>query len=323
MDGLVEETVDIPEPQQGEVRMRVRAVSLNRRDQLVMAGALGRLPDRDVVPLSDGAGEIDAVGPGVTDWQVGDRVASLFFANWVSGPANPEIGAGLGAFHEDGMLAEYVVLPAERVVAMPEGYDFEEAATLPCAGVTAWNAVRSGHPIDETSKVLVMGSGGVSLFSLLFARTAGAQVIATTGHDAKADDIRKLGASEVINYRENAEWGAQVLQATGGVDKIVELGGLGTMAQSLMAVGFGGEIALVGMLAGPAEGLDVMLLHGKGANIRGVAVGSLDMYRDMKAAIEANDIRPPIYKRFGVDDIKSAYETLDAPDLFGKIVVTL
>ncbi|MEJ2458482.1 MAG: NAD(P)-dependent alcohol dehydrogenase, partial [Novosphingobium sp.] len=247
----------------------------------------------------------------------------LFFANWISGPANPQIGAGLGGLDEDGMLADYVVLPAERVAAMPQGYDFEEAATLPCAAVTAWNAVRCGHPIDASSKVLVMGTGGVSLFALLFARAAGAEVIATSGQDAKAAEIRKLGASEVINYRETPEWGAAVLQLTGGVDKVVELGGMGTISHSLMAVGFGGEIALVGMLAGPGDSLDAMMLHGKGASIRGVAVGSFEMYQAMKEAIEANAIRPPICKRFGVDDIKAAFAALDAPELFGKIVVTL
>jgi NADPH:quinone reductase-like Zn-dependent oxidoreductase len=323
IDGLVQETVDIPEPKQGEVRVRVRAVSLNRRDAMIMLGAFGRLPGRDIVPLSDGAGEIDAVGPGVTDWKVGDRVTALFFANWISGPANPQIGLGLGGFDEDGMLADYVVLPAERVVPMPQGYDFEEAATLPCAGVTAWNAVHCGHPIDASSKVLVMGSGGVSLFALLFARAAGAEVVATSGQGAKAAALKKLGASQVINYRETPDWGATVLQLTGGVDKVVELSGLSTISQSLMAVGFGGEIALVGMLAGPGDSLDAMMLHGKGAVIRGIAVGSLEMYRAMKEAIEANDIRPPICKRFGADDIKAAFAALDAPDLLGKIVVTL
>lgn len=322
IDGLVQETVALPEPKQGEVRVRVRAVSLNRRDLMVMAGVFGRNPDRDVIPLSDGAGEIDAVGPGVTSWKVGDRVTALFFANWISGPANPNIGAGLGGI-EDGMLADYVVLPADRVAAMPQNYDFEEGATLPCAGVTAWHAVRCGHPIDASSKVLVMGTGGVSLFALLFARAAGAEVIATSGQEAKAADIKKLGASHVINYRETPDWGAAVLQLTGGVNKVVEVGGMATVSQSLMAVGFGGEIALVGMLAGPGDSFDAFMLLGKGASLRGVAVGSLEMYLAMKEAIEANDIRPPIWRRFGVDEIKAAFAALDAPDMFGKIVITL
>ena len=214
LEGLVLEDVSMPEPGVGEVRIRIHAVSLNSRDQLVIKGPFGRLSDRDLVPVSDGSGEIDAVGSGVDNWVVGDRVTGLLLP-WLKGSPKAGLGMGLGSLNEDGMLAEYVVLPADRIVPAPASLDYAEAATLPCAALTAWNALYGDHPIKTNSKVLVLGSGGVSLFALL-AQAAGAEVIATSSQNTKMQRLIELGASDAINYRDNLNWGSAVFERTGG-----------------------------------------------------------------------------------------------------------
>jgi NADPH:quinone reductase-like Zn-dependent oxidoreductase len=323
LGGLVVEEVTPPEPGPGEVRIRVRAVSLNRRDQMVLDGGYGRTPGRDLVPISDGAGEIDAVGPGVTNWAPGDRVAAMYFANWFSGPPNGLMGLGLGAGDEDGMLADYVVLPAERMVRVPATLDFAQAATLPCAALTAWNALYGDRPVGPGSKVLVLGTGGVSLFALLLARAAGAQVIATSSQDAKLERLRALGAADVLNYRDTADWGGVVFDRSGGVDKVVEVGGAGTLNQSLAALAYGGEVAIVGFLAGGGGPPEPYHLMGKGATIRGIAVGSVSMFAAMAQAMDDAGLKPPIDRRFRFDEAREAYRTQASPDVFGKIVIDL
>jgi NADPH:quinone reductase-like Zn-dependent oxidoreductase len=322
-EGLVQEQVPVPQPGPGEVRVRVRAVSLNRRDLMVLTGVYGRPSARDLVPISDGAGEIEAVGPGVDRWTVGDRVAATYFANWVSGPPHPQMGLGLGAGGEDGMLAEYVVLPADRLVRVPSSLDWAEAATLPCAALTAWNALHGGRPLQPDGQVLVLGTGGVSIFALLFARSIGARVIATSSQAAKLDRLRALGAADTVNYRDEPAWGQVVFARTGGVDKVVEIGGAGSMNQSLAAIRPGGEVAMIGFLAKGGEPPDPYLLMGKGAIIRGIAVGSVEMFDAMAGTIERTGLKPPVDRRFAFDDSKAAYEAQAAPHLFGKIVIDL
>ena len=323
LDGLIQEETATPKPGPGEVLVRVRAVSLNRRDQMTLDGQYGRVEGRDLVPLSDGAGEIEAVGTGVDMWAVGDRVVSVYLRKWVYGPPHLDVGLGLGAGDEDGMLAEQVVLAADRVVRMPATLDFAEAATLPCAGLTAWNAVHGAVPAGPGSRVLILGSGGVSLFAFLFARAAGAIVAATTGAPAKADRLRAMGVSDVVNYRDIVEWGAAIFERTGGVDKVVDVGGVGSLNQALAAIRPGGEIATMGFMAQGGDVPDPMLLIGKAANIRGVGVGSVEMFGAMARAIDDMGLKPLVGERFSFDQAREAYQAQQSPEMFGKIVLAL
>ena len=323
LDGLVLEDAPMPEPKAGEVRIRIHAVSLNYRDQFILKEQFGsRLPNRDLVPISDGAGEIDAIGSGVTTWAIGDRVTGLYFA-WLGGTPKAEISFGLGSLNEDGMLSEYVVLPADRVVRAPESLDYAEAATLPCAALTAWNAVFGDHPVGSDSKVLVLGSGGVSLFAMLFARAVGAQVFATSSQDTKLKRWMELGASDGVNYRDNPEWGKAIFEQTGGVDKVIDAAGTGTLNQSLAALGYRGEVALIGLMTFADAPPEFGLLMAKSATVRGIAVGNAQMYEAMVQAIDTHKIRPPIDRRFRFEDAKDAYLAQSSPELFGKIVIDL
>jgi NADPH:quinone reductase-like Zn-dependent oxidoreductase len=320
------ELAQLPTPTAGpgEVLIRVRANSLNYRDQLIPKGlyfgGFVRVPS---IPLSDGAGEIAAVGPGVTEWGAGDRVAGTFFQSWSDGPPNPGMGDALGAPPARGMLADYVVLPQTGVVKLAEHLSFEEAATLPCAGVTAWNALMTGlRPVSRGASVLLIGTGGVSLLALVIAKAAGARVIATSSSDAKLERVRALGADATINLRTQPTWGAQAAQMVGGgVDHVVEVGGPGTLAQSMQAVGFGGEIALIGVLTREGD-TNPMPLMMKGASLRGIFVGSRDMASRLNDYIDQHRIRPVIDRVFGFADAKKAYAYQASPELFGKVVIS-
>jgi NADPH:quinone reductase-like Zn-dependent oxidoreductase len=313
----------VPVPGRGEVRVRVHACSLNFRDQAIVRGHYfgGPVPASGV-PLSDGAGIIDAVGEGVRQYRPGDRVAGLFFQDWMDGPPTRAMGDSLGHPPAAGMLADYVVLPERGVVPLAASLSFEEAATLPCAGVTAWNALMMGQvAVRAGASVLVLGTGGVSLLALQIAKAAGARVIATSSTPAKLDRVRGLGADETINYRDQPEWGAAAAAlAGGGLDHVVEVGGLGTLAQSIQAVGFGGEIALIGVLSMKGEA-NPMPLMTKGARLRGIFVGSAAMARALNAFVDAHGIRPVIDRVFDFGDAKAAYAYQSSPGLFGKVVI--
>src|SRR5215469_4293100 len=265
--GIVRRSAEDPRPGPKEVLMRVRASSLNYRDLMVLKGG-GRGPTKlGVIPLSDGAGDVEAVGEGVTRVKVGDRIAGCFHARWYGGPIKPDyltdrLGANL-----DGMLAEYAVLNEEALVQVPSHLSFEEAATLPCAAVTAWVALTGHRSVTAGDTVLTQGSGGVSIFALQFALLLGARVIATTSTAEKAERLRALGASEVINYTETPDWDAKLLELTDGrgVDCVVEIGGPGTIAMSLKALAVGGHVSLIGASLTPSEtGLDPLSLTGAG-----------------------------------------------------------
>jgi NADPH:quinone reductase-like Zn-dependent oxidoreductase len=313
----------VPLPGPGEVRVRVHACSLNFRDQAIVRGLYfgGPVPVSGV-PLSDGAGIIDAVGEGVSQYRPGDRVAGIFFQDWMDGPPTRAMGESLGHPPAAGMLADYVVLPERGVVPLAASLGFEEAATLPCAGVTAWNALMMGQvAVRAGASVLVLGTGGVSLLALQIAKAAGARVIATSSTGAKLDRVRALGADETINYRDQPEWGAAAAAlAGGGLDHVVEVGGLGTLAQSIQAVGFGGEIALIGVLSMKGEA-NPMPLMTKGARLRGIFVGSAAMARALNAFVDAHGIRPVIDRVFDFADAKAAFAYQSSPDLFGKVVI--
>lgn len=325
LDDLRLDEIDIPQPGPGEVLVRVRACSLNYRDQIIPLGLyMGGVVQQDTVPLSDGSGEIAAVGEDVSSLKVGDRVAGIFFQNWMDGPPNPGMGVALGAPPAPGMLQEYVVLPEHGVVPLAETLDFTQAACLPCAGVTAWNALMEGpRPVKAGDTVLVLGTGGVSLLALQIAKAAGATVIATSSSDEKLERVKALGADHVINYRTTPEWGAEAARlAGGGVDKVVEVGGAGTLKQSIAAVGFAGEIALIGVLTREGDTNPHGLMF-KGASIRGIFVGSKGMAQRLNAFIDQHGIKPVVDKAFPLENARDAYAYQSSAGLFGKVAITL
>jgi NADPH:quinone reductase-like Zn-dependent oxidoreductase len=324
LDRLVLEEVPIPEPGPGEVRLKVHAAALNYRDQFVLNGQFGQLLTRDTIPLSDGAGEIDAVGTDVSRWAVGDWVTSVYAFGWVDGPPVPNIPFGLGAKEHDGLLAEYVILPAEQVAAAPTSLSLLEAATLPCAGLTAWTALNGDRPYHDPvaagDKVLVLGAGGVSLFALLLARARGAEVFATSSQPDKLPRLRALGASDALNYQETPHWGEAIFARTGGMKRVVNAVGSSALEQAIAAVGPGGEIAYMGFFDfSPTPQL--VTLIAKGAAVRGTAVGSANAQADLVRFVDAHGIKPPIDQVFTFEEAREAYQAAIAPGLFGKIVI--
>jgi NADPH:quinone reductase-like Zn-dependent oxidoreductase len=323
VDALTLTEQDRPTLGPHDVLVRVRACSLNYRDKLVAEGRYGSGPIKaDLVPLSDGAGEVEAVGERVTRFRPGDRAAGLFFQDWHDGPPNPDSGPALGAPPAQGMLAEYVALPETGLVKLADSLTFAEAATLPCAGVTVWNALMEGRrPVGPGRTVLTLGTGGVSLLALKVAKAAGAQVIVTSSSDDKLERAQALGADEVINYRTTPDWGAEAARlAGGGVDHVVESVGAGTLAQSMVAVGYDGEIALIGAMSREGDTHPRPLLR-KGASLRGVFVGSAAMARSLNRAIDANGVKPVIGATFGFEQAREALAHAASPDLFGKVVI--
>jgi NADPH:quinone reductase-like Zn-dependent oxidoreductase len=325
MEGLRRAERPDPQPEWHQVLIRIRAVSLNYRDHMVVIGQyMGGAVSRDTIPLSDGAGEVVAVGPGVTRFKVGDRVAGTFFQVWVDGPRTkfaPALGVPL-----DGTLAEYIALNEDGVVAIPPGLSFEEAATLPCAGVTAWSALMVlGRAVKPGDTVLCLGTGGVSVLALQFAKAAGAKVIITSSSDAKLEQARKLGADFGINYKTHPEWDKEVQRLTNGrgVDHVVEVGGVGTLARSYQSIGFGGKIALIGFLGGMTGQQEPYALLMKGGSLLGVGVGSTAMFEEMNRAIEVNGIKPVVDKVFAFDETAEAFRQFAAGNFFGKVVIRI
>ena len=251
-------------------------------------------------------------------------MAGSFFQNWIDGPANPGAGPALGAPPAAGMLQELVVLPEHGVVPMAQSLTYEEAACLPCAGVTAWNALMEGpHPVRAGESVLVLGTGGVSLLALQIAKAAGAQVIATSSSDEKLARVTALGADKTVNYRAVPDWGAAAADlAGGGVDHVVEVGGAGTLGQSIAAVGFAGEIALIGVLTREGDTSPHGLMF-KGASLRGIFVGSSGMATRLNAFVDTHGIKPVVDRTFPMEQALDAYRYQASPDLFGKVVITL
>jgi NADPH:quinone reductase-like Zn-dependent oxidoreductase len=324
LEGLRKTEREEPQAGPGQVLIRIRAVSLNYRDQMVVQGRyFGGAVDRNTIPLSDGAGEVAAVGPGVTKFNPGERVMGTFFQVWRNGPREawmPALGVPL-----DGTLAEYIALDQDGVVAMPPHLSFEEGATLPCAGVTAWNALMvSGRPIKPGDTVLCLGTGGVSTLAMQLAKAAGARVIITSSSDEKLARARGLGAWESINYKTHPEWQKEVQRLTGGrgVDCVIEVGGTGTLARSYEAIGFAGKIQLIGFLAGPGEQNPTALMM-KGGSLHGIGVGSTAMFEDLNRALDANCLAPVVGKVFAFDEVHEAFRQFAAGDFFGKIVITI
>jgi len=314
-----------PRPAHRQVLVRVAACSLNYRDLAIARGKY-RVPVREnIVPLSDGAGEVIEIGEGVRRVKVGDKVAGNFFQRWTGGaPAADTHQSALGG-GIDGMLAEYAVLEEDGVVKIPEHLSLEEAATLPCAGVTAWHALVEHARLIAGSTVLLLGTGGVSIFGLQFARAMGISVIITSSSDDKLARAKQLGADHGINYKTTPDWDKAALEITGGrgVDCVVEVGGAGTIARSFAAIRVGGRVGLIGNLSGPPTELNPGLILAKRANVQGISVGSTEMFEAMNRAIAANKVRPVIDKVFGFDDARAAYQHMASGTHFGKIVIRL
>jgi NADPH:quinone reductase-like Zn-dependent oxidoreductase len=315
-----------PSPGPGEVTVRIRAASLNYRDLLVRSGKSASGGTGPVVPLSDGAGEIVATGPGVTEWAVGDRVALTFFRDWIDGPFDmAHHGAARGGSC-DGVLSEIVATPAHSLVRIPSTLSFEEAATLPCAALTAWHALMErGRPLAAGETVLCLGTGGVSIFALQFAKATGARVIVTSRSDEKLARARELGADEVVNYAAIPDWDREVWNLTGkrGADRVIEVGGPGTIERSLNSVAAGGVVSLIGVLTGfaPAQA-NLFTLVKKNAELHGIYVGHRGMFVRMNEFIESHRIRPVIDRVFPFADAADAYARLESGEHLGKIVVS-
>jgi len=316
--------VDLPMPKPGphEVLIKVGACSLNFRDLSIALGTY-RAPVREnVIPLSDGAGEVAEVGPGVRRFKVGDRVAGVFFPHWFDGALCAEhIRDALGG-NLDGMFAEYVVLHENAVVKLPSHLTVEEGATLPCAALTAWNSlVELGH-LAAGETVLIQGTGGVSIFALQFAKLMGAEVIATSSSDEKLARVKALGATHGINYKTTPAWDKAAVELTDGqgVDHVVEVGGAGTLERSLQAVRIGGRVSVIGVLTGPGQ-INPTLILARRPIVQGIGVGSVYMFEAMNRAIELAKLKPVIDKVFEFGEAREAFRHLESGKHFGKIVV--
>lgn len=323
LDKLVIEERPDPTPGPGQVLVRVRASSLNYHDFVVVLGGIPTPDGR--IPMSDGACEVVALGEGVTKWKVGDKVLSLFFPSWQSGQIEAAGFQSVPGDGADGFGAELVAAPETAFTRMPEGWTFEEAATLPCAALTAWRGLVNEARIKPGDWVLTQGTGGVSIFALQFAKAAGCRVISTSSSPEKMEHLKKLGADHVINYKETPDWGAAAFKLTGGrgVDEVVEIGGPGTMAQSIAACRPGGHISLIGVLTGVSGEVPTAALFSRNITLSGITVGSRRMQEDMIDAIEANGIKPVIDSTFPLDQIAAAFAHQASQKHFGKIVLTI
>ena len=311
------------QPQRGELLVRVHAVSLNYRDIAMLNGRYPRAYMKGLIPASDGAGEVIAVGEGVAAFKVGDRVIGAFHPRWFGGPMPETMGREAYGDQNDGWLAERKVVSQEAVVKFGDALSHEEAATLPCAGLTAWTALSGAVPIRAGHSVLVQGTGGVSIFALQLARAVGARVIATTSTAAKAPRLLAMGASDVVNYAETPEWGKAVRALAGGrgVDRVVEVGGPGTINQSLRAVAVGGEIASIGFLSQDNPGIDFFSLKLSGASFRNIAVGDRAGLLELVRVVEGTRLKPVVARVFSFAEAREAFAYLAKGAHFGKVVI--
>ncbi|MDP9171228.1 MAG: NAD(P)-dependent alcohol dehydrogenase [Acidobacteriota bacterium] len=311
-----------PEPGPGQAVVRLRACSLNYRDLVLAQGGYGRAVKLPITPLSDGAGEVISVGPGVLRVKPGDRVCGIFMQRWLEGGPDDEKAASALGGALDGMLAEQVCLNAEGLVHFPRYLSFEEAATLPCAAVTAWNALFHSGALRAGETVLVLGSGGVSVFALQFAKMAGARVIATSSSDEKLERLRTMGADDTINYRTNPDWDKAVRNLTDGVgvDHVIEVGGAGTLPLSIKSARRGGHIALIGVLAGQGE-MDPRPVLMKSIRLQGIYVGSRAMFEEMNRALALAGVRPVVDRVFPLAEASAAMRHMLSGAHFGKICI--
>ena len=318
---LVEE--DQPEPRPGELLVRIRACSLNFLDDLLVQGKKPCADGR--IPLSDGAGDVIAVGDGVDEFKIGDAVVSTFYPYWQGGDMTPATRRDVPGESIDGYAREYACMPAHAFTKAPPGYTHVEAATLTCAGVTAWRGLVVAGRVKPGDTVLILGTGGVSLFALQFAKAAGAYVIATSSSDEKLEKLKRLGADTVINYKSVPDWGQKAKDLTDGrgVDHVMEVGGPGTLAQSITACRTGGHIALIGVLTGFTGEMAIPALFSNQIRISGISIGSRADQEDMIRAITVNRLKPAIDRSFPLRDIVAAFKHYESQKHFGKVCLEL
>ncbi len=324
IDGLAVVEVPKPTPGPGEILVRIRAVSLNYRDLMTVKGVYAGPARPGLVPVSDGAGEVEAVGPGTSRVRPGDRVCPIFGPDWIGGPVREALVARARGGTVDGVLSDYVVTPESAVVHVPAHLSFEEAATLPCAAVTAWSSLVAVGRVAAGDTVLVQGTGGVSIFALQLAKLLGARVIGTSSSSDKLDRARALGLDEAINYTTTPEWQDAVLALTGGVgvDHVVEVGGAGTLPRSLQAVRMGGTVGVIGVLTGRSE-IDPTVILRRRVGLQGIYVGSRDLFEAMNRAVALHGLRPVIDRVFPFEEAPDAWRHLEGATHFGKIVIRL
>jgi NADPH:quinone reductase-like Zn-dependent oxidoreductase len=322
LDALTLVTCPEPQPGYGQILVRVRATSLNYRDLIIAKGQNPAI-QYPVVPLSDGAGEVVAVGEGVTQVKVGDRIAGTFFQDWQAGEINRAIMKSALGGEINGMLSEYVVLRQEGVVILPAHLSYAEGATLPCAAVTAWHGMVSKGHLKAGDTVLILGTGGVSIFALQFAKLHGARAIVTSRQDEKLEKAKALGADETINYRNTPDWEQEVYRLTDstGVDQVVEVGGAGTLEKSVKAVRYGGRISLIGVLTGFAGEINPWLVLSKSVTLQGIYVGSREMFTAMNRGIAQAQLKPIIDRVFPASEARAAFNYLQSGKHFGKVVI--
>ena len=319
LDKLHVGTAEARAPGPGEIRVALHASSLNYHDYIVVLGGIPTPDGR--IPMSDGAGEVTEVGPGVSEFKVGDRVVSTFFPLWIGGPPELHKLAEVPGDRTDGYAREEVTAAANAFTHAPAGWSHAEAATLTCAGVTAWRALFVEASLNPGETVLVQGTGGVSIYALQLAKATGATVIATSSSNAKLEKLRALGADHLINYKEDENWGVTARKLTGGrgVDHVVEIGGAGTLTQSIMATKLSGNIAMIGVLAGFAGNVATAAIMSGNVRVAGLTVGSREHQQDLIRAVTANGIRPVIDSSFPLEKISDAFAHQASTKHFGKI----
>ena len=325
LDGLRLETADLPEPGPGQVRVRWRHASLNYHDLAAVLGLANPRMPLPQVPLSDGGGEIDALGEGVSQWQVGDRVTSRFFPLWDAGAPTLPVLRQVTGESLTGVASQYSVVDAPLVLAAPAHLGTDEAACLPCAALTAWRAVVVEGQVKPGQRVLVQGSGGVSLFATQFARMLGAEVYAISSSEERLALLAEMGAGHGINYRETPDWGREVRRATGGagVDLVVEIGGAGTLGQSLEAVAVGGHIAMIGVLTGLSAPVNTGRIMAMTVTVKGITVGNREQQQAMHQAISLHQLRPHMGARFSLGSLSEGLALMQQSGHVGKIVISL
>ncbi len=323
LDRLEMKDLPKPKPGPGQVLVKVHAVSLNYRDLLVVRGQYNPKMRLPAIPCSDGAGEVEQVGEGVTSVNVGQRVAGIFMQNWLDGSPTPERIRGALGGDIDGVLSEYALLQEQGVLPAPENFSYTQTATLPCAGVTAWNAVVHAAEVKPGDTVAIQGTGGVSIFALQFAKLLGARVVGISSSDQKLERAKTLGLNAGLNYKRTPGWSQWVLEQTGnrGADLIVEVGGTGTLNQSLRAVRMGGVVAQIGVLSQSDQPLQIAPILHRQVQVKGIYVGSRAHFEEMNRAIAATDLLPVVDRVFPFDEAPQALRTMEAAVHFGKIVI--
>jgi NADPH:quinone reductase-like Zn-dependent oxidoreductase len=314
-----------PDPREEEVVVRLRAVSLNYRDLLIVQGKYNPRMKLPRIPISDGAGEVVAVGPGVTNWNPGNRVVIPFMPDWLDGEFTATAAASALGGDVDGLLRQFATVRADALLRIPEHLSFEQAATLPCAAVTAWHGLFCSGKLRPGQTLLLQGTGGVSLFGLQFGKIAGAKIILISSSDEKLERARTLGAHHTVNYKSEPDWEKQILEITGGrgVDLTLEVGGAGTLSKTLRATAYAGHISLIGVLSGIAGEIQIGQILHKALTIGGIYVGSRAMFAAMNQALTQNRIEPVIDKIFAFEETSAALRHLESGKHFGKIVVRI